>query len=222
MRLPTGISGLSAREGAHLVTCSCIASHETEIAREDTAMDGETQAERDARIEALWEKLDTKKKGNVDLPALKAGLAGMNHPLKDADNLVRDMLMAADINDDGKISFDGPSLCCYGARNRVKADMCTKEFCKFCEQTEKELWTLFQSIDKDKNGRLDKFELASAFQRAGVDVSNARLDRFFQYIDKDRDGSIDYNEWRGMHGSYPSGLVSSTRLQSRPADSHSP
>jgi Ca2+-binding EF-hand superfamily protein len=71
------------------------------------------------------------------------------------------------------------------------------EFCKFCEQTEKELWKLFQTIDKDSNGRLDKSELASAFQRAGVAVSNARLDRFFSYIDKDHDGSIDYDEWRG-------------------------
>jgi Ca2+-binding EF-hand superfamily protein len=72
-----------------------------------------------------------------------------------------------------------------------------KEFCKFCQETEKELWTLFTSIDKDNNGRLDKHELASAFERSGVGVSNARLDRFFSHIDKDRDGLIDYNEWRG-------------------------
>lgn len=56
---------------------------------------------------------------------------------------------------------------------------------------------MFTSIDKDKNGRLDKSELASAFERSGVGVSNARLDRFFSYIDKDHDGLIDYNEWRG-------------------------
>jgi Ca2+-binding EF-hand superfamily protein len=47
---------------------------------------------------------------------------------------------------------------------------------------------------------LDKSELASAFERSGVGVSNARLDRFFSYIDKDHDGSIDYNEWRGKLG----------------------
>ncbi|KAM0715920.1 hypothetical protein Q7P37_008434 [Cladosporium fusiforme] len=139
-------------------------------------MDGESREERDARIKALWEQLDTKKKGNVDLPALKHGLTKMNHPLKNADNLIQDILHAADINRDGKISFD--------------------EFCKFCQETEKELWTLFTSIDKDNNGRLDKSELAQAFERSGVGVSNARLDRFFSYIDKDRDGLIDYNEWR--------------------------
>ncbi|KAK6438307.1 hypothetical protein LTR95_005498 [Oleoguttula sp. CCFEE 5521] len=112
-------------------------------------MDGESKEPRAARIKALWDQLDTKKKGNVDLPALKNGLARMNH-----------------------------------------------QFCKFCAQTEQELWTLFQSIDRDHNGQLDKSELSTAFQRAGVAVSNARLDRFFSYIDKDHDGSIDYNEWR--------------------------
>ncbi|KAL1587480.1 hypothetical protein WHR41_03802 [Cladosporium halotolerans] len=139
-------------------------------------MDGESREERDARIRALWEQLDTKRKGNVDLPALKNGLTKMNHPLKDADHLIKDILHAADINHDGKISFE--------------------EFCKFCQETEKELWKLFKTIDKDQNGRLDKGELAAAFERSGVGVSNARLERFFSYIDKDRDGSIDYNEWR--------------------------
>lgn len=42
-------------------------------------MDGESREERDARIRALWEQLDTKRKGNVDLPALKNGLTKMNH-----------------------------------------------------------------------------------------------------------------------------------------------
>lgn len=55
------------------------ASHETKIAQQYTAMDGESREERDARIKALWEQLDTKKKGNVDLPALKNGLVKMNH-----------------------------------------------------------------------------------------------------------------------------------------------
>jgi solute carrier family 25 phosphate transporter 23/24/25/41 len=90
-----------------------------------------------------------------------------------------------------------------------------KEFCKFCQETEKELWTLFTSIDKDNDGRLDKHELASAFERSGVGVSNARLDRFFSHIDKDRDGLIDYNEWRGSspNASKANQLIGTTHSQ---------
>ncbi|EGP84463.1 uncharacterized protein MYCGRDRAFT_101279 [Zymoseptoria tritici IPO323] len=139
-------------------------------------MDGESQAQRDARLSQLWRKLDTRKNGTLDYADLKRGLDGMNHPLKDADALIKDMLRACDIDHDGHITFE--------------------EFSRFCTQTEKELWQLFQSIDRDHSGKLDKAELSMAFERAGVAVSNARLDRFFNYIDKDRDGTIDFSEWR--------------------------
>lgn len=99
--------------------------------------------------------------------------------LKDADALIKDMLRACDIDHDGRISYE--------------------EFSRFCTQTEKELWQLFQAIDRDSSGKLEKKELSAAFERAGVSVSNARLERFFNYIDKDRSGTIDFSEWRGRH-----------------------
>jgi len=139
---------------------------------------GESEAQRDERLRGLWGKLDTKKKGTLDLPALKHGLKQMNHPLQDADAMIRAMLDACDIDHDGKISYD--------------------EFVRFCKRTEKELWALFKTIDRDHDGNLDKSELSLAFERAGVAVSNARLDRFFTYIDKNHDGTIDFSEWRGM------------------------
>ena len=138
---------------------------------------GESEEQRDRRLRSLWGKLDTKKKGTLDLSALKNGLKQINHPLQDADIMIRGMLEACDKNRDGKITYD--------------------EFVRFCHETEQELWTLFQSIDRDHDGNLDKNELSSAFQRSGVAVSNARLDRFFSYIDKNHDGTIDFSEWRG-------------------------
>ena len=137
----------------------------------------ETPRQQEARLKDLWHKLDTKRKGTLDLPALKNGLQQINHPLKDADTLIRDMLTTCDINHDGKISYD--------------------EFVRFCKQTEKELKVMFEGIDRDRNGLMDKSELAMAFEKAGVVVSKARLDRFFSYIDKNHDGSIDFSEWRG-------------------------
>jgi solute carrier family 25 (mitochondrial phosphate transporter), member 23/24/25/41 len=70
------------------------------------------------------------------------------------------------------------------------------EFRTFVQQTEKELRSLFDGIDRDHNGKLDKDELKSAFQKAGLTVSNAKLDNFFDRIDTNHDGDISFEEWR--------------------------
>ncbi|KAL2354433.1 calcium dependent mitochondrial carrier protein-like protein [Cryomyces antarcticus] len=141
-------------------------------------MDGESQAARDARVKALWDTLDTRKQGHLDAGALKKGLRKMDHPLKNADGLLQDVLKAIDVDGDGRIQYH--------------------EFHSFVQQTEQELWSLFQSIDKDSNGKLDKSELQSAFQRAGLAVPNSKLDRFFEEIDTDHDGVISFEEWRNF------------------------
>ena len=138
----------------------------------------ESKDQQEARLRELWRKLDVKNKGTLDLAALRTGLQKINHPLKDADALIRDMLTGCDIDHDGKISYD--------------------EFVRFCRETEKQLLQLFQEVDRDKSGSLDRAELSLAFEKQGVVVSNARLDSFFSYIDKNHDGSIDFSEWRGM------------------------
>lgn len=42
-------------------------------------MDGESSEQREKRHRALWNQLDVKRKGSLDLPGLKRGLAQMNH-----------------------------------------------------------------------------------------------------------------------------------------------
>jgi solute carrier family 25 phosphate transporter 23/24/25/41 len=55
---------------------------------------------------------------------------------------------------------------------------------------------LFRSIDRDRDGRLNKEELRAAFQRAGLSVPSRRLSGFFDEIDMNRDGYISFEEWR--------------------------
>jgi solute carrier family 25 phosphate transporter 23/24/25/41 len=55
---------------------------------------------------------------------------------------------------------------------------------------------MFESIDRNHNGEIDKLELRNAFSRSGLTVSNANLDRFFAQVDKNNDGVISYTEWR--------------------------
>lgn len=56
--------------------------------------------------------------------------------------------------------------------------------------TENELYSLFQSIDRDHNGKLDKDELQAAFKRAGLAVPNWKLDQFFVEVDGNHDVCI--------------------------------
>lgn len=70
------------------------------------------------------------------------------------------------------------------------------EFRRFVDHADKALWALFEIIDRNHNGEIDKNELEEAFARAGVTVSNAKLDEFFRLMDVNNDGVISYSEWR--------------------------
>ncbi|KAL8738372.1 MAG: hypothetical protein Q9181_000843 [Wetmoreana brouardii] len=134
------------------------------------------QKAQDARVEKLWRNLDTQKQGQLDAKGLKKGLKKIDHPLKNADEMLEDVLKALDTDGDGRIQYT--------------------EFRAFVEQTEKELLKLFKSIDRDHNGQLDKDELKLAFTRAGLVVPNSKLDQFFSEVDTNSDGVISFEEWR--------------------------
>lgn len=139
-------------------------------------MTEETVEQRDHRIARLWKSLEAPEDGSIDVKGLKKGLKKIDHPLKNADSLLHDVLKVVDTSGDGQIQFN--------------------EFRVFIEHAEKELFQLFDSIDKDHNGSLDKDELRQAFSRSGVVVSNAKIDQFFDEIDTNHDGEISFEEWR--------------------------
>jgi len=70
------------------------------------------------------------------------------------------------------------------------------EFRAFVEAAERQLFLLFQSIDSDHDGRLNRHELEAAFHRAGLSVPKRHLTGFFDEIDMNRDGYITFEEWR--------------------------
>ncbi|ETN42151.1 uncharacterized protein HMPREF1541_04092 [Cyphellophora europaea CBS 101466] len=149
-------------------------------------MDGESRESREKRIQELWQKLDTSSAGQIDLTGLKKGLKKLDHPLKNADDLLHDVLKAVDTSGDGRIQFN--------------------EFLVFVEHAERELWQLFESIDRDNSGALDKEELRTAFQRAGLTISSSKLDQFFDEVDTNHDGEISFEEWRNFLLFIPAGV----------------
>ncbi|EER38457.1 mitochondrial carrier protein [Histoplasma capsulatum var. duboisii H88] len=144
-----------------------------------------SQRDRDQRVARLWETLDTHGEGQIDLKGFKKGLRKMDHPLKNADDLVEDVLLHVDTSGDGKIQFN--------------------EFRAFVERAEKELWRLFESIDHDRNGHLDKEELRTAFANAGLTIPKKKLDEFFINVDTNKDGVITFDEWRDFLLFLPAG-----------------
>ncbi|KAK3485077.1 mitochondrial carrier domain-containing protein [Neurospora crassa] len=151
------------------------------LAKLQAGMD-ESQNQRDKRVEELWTKLDPQRHGELDFKGLQKGLRRIDHPpvflvaMQNADHMLKDIIKAVDTSGDGKIQYE--------------------EFRNFVETAERQLWLLFRSIDRDKDGRLDKNELRSAFQKAGLTVSNKRLSGFFDEVDMDHDGYISFDEWR--------------------------
>ncbi|KAJ8098313.1 mitochondrial carrier domain-containing protein [Lipomyces tetrasporus] len=136
----------------------------------------ETPRAREERILQLFRSLDTQHKGYVDRDALQEGFHRLNHPLEHADGITREVIALVDQNGDGIIQFE--------------------EFKLFVEKTEQHLWALFNAIDKDKNGRLDKGEVAAALATSGLSVPSAKLEHFFDSMDRDNDGAISFEDWR--------------------------
>lgn len=67
----------------------------------------ESQNQRDKRVEGLWRKLDPQGTGELDVKGLQKGLQRIDHPLKNADDMLREMVKVVDTNRDGKIQYEG-------------------------------------------------------------------------------------------------------------------
>ncbi|BCS20041.1 calcium-binding mitochondrial carrier protein [Aspergillus puulaauensis] len=136
----------------------------------------ESKDECDQRVTRLWKRLGAEKKDHLDYNGLKKGLRKIDHPLKNADSMLRNIFRSVDANGDGIIEYS--------------------EFRAFVDSAELELSHLFKSIDHNRNGEIDKDELKAAFAKSGVTVSKAKLDKFFADVDTNKDGVISYPEWR--------------------------
>ncbi|KAJ1325102.1 solute carrier family 25 (mitochondrial phosphate transporter) member 23/24/25/41 [Microdochium nivale] len=136
----------------------------------------ESQNQRDARVEALWRRLDYQNKGELDWQALQKGLKKIDHPMKNANDMLKAIIKVVDTDGDDKIQYE--------------------EFRTFVEATERQLFLLFKAIDHDHDGKLEQGELQTAFKRAGIAIPTRRLAEFFAEVDHNRDGYITFEEWR--------------------------
>jgi len=104
-------------------------------------------------------------------------------------------MKAVDTDGSGQISYQG-ELCTPLLQFHPLLMLETLEFRTFVHETERELLSLFKSIDYNNDGKISKPELRAALSRAGLAVANSNLDNFFTEVDSNNDGSISFEEWR--------------------------
>ncbi|EGR46088.1 uncharacterized protein TRIREDRAFT_80775 [Trichoderma reesei QM6a] len=148
----------------------------TEVQKAGGPRELEQRQKNPDRVESLWAQLGPNANGELDLKGLQKGFRKIDHPLKNADVMLKKIMTEVDTNRDGKIQYE--------------------EFRIFVQKAEAQLFDLFKSIDRDGNGKLDKAELQTAFKAAGLTVSNRRLHDFFGDMDQNNDGYVTFDEWR--------------------------
>lgn len=122
----------------------------------------ETPTERDRRIRDLFDTLDRNKSGLLDAEAIRKGFTQMTH-LPARNKYVNELLDRCDTKHDGYVDF-----------YEFKAYVCDKE---------RELWQLFQTIDRSGDGRLKPSDLETALRIKGIEVSREEFMDFMQLMD---------------------------------------
>lgn len=67
---------------------------------------------------------------------------------------------------------------------------------------EQDLESLFNEIDEDQSGFIDKFELKKLFNKLGINISDQELAGYFEQIDTDKSGLISLEEFKQMMTGY--------------------
>ncbi|CDH53071.1 mitochondrial substrate carrier family protein [Lichtheimia corymbifera JMRC:FSU:9682] len=137
----------------------------------------ETPTERDRRIRDLFDTLDRNKSGHLDAEAIRKGFTQMTH-LPARNKYVNELLDRCDTKHDGYVDF-----------HEFKAYVCDKE---------RELWQLFQTIDRSGDGRLRPSDLETALRIKGIEVSREEFMDFMQLMDLDGNGVIDFHEFKNF------------------------
>ncbi|XP_052145213.1 calcium-dependent mitochondrial ATP-magnesium/phosphate carrier protein 3-like [Oryza glaberrima] len=152
----------------------------------------ETEAEREARIRAMFGFFDAAGRGHLDHAQIEAGLAALHLPPPPppeegggggGGGYARELLRACDRDRDGRVGYD--------------------DFRRYMDDKELELYRIFQAIDVEHNGCILPEELWHALVKAGIEIDDEELARFVEHVDKDNNGIITFEEWRDFLLLYP-------------------
>ncbi|CAH2272841.1 calcium-binding mitochondrial carrier S -3 [Pelobates cultripes] len=88
----------------------------------------------------------------------------------------QEILRAGDTDQDGQLDFN--------------------EFTKYLEERERRLLIMFDSLDRNHDGRIDVSEIQQCFHSLGVPITLGQAKKILQSMDRDGTLTIDWLEWR--------------------------
>lgn len=141
----------------------------------------ETSERREHRLHHLFTRFDQGKTGALDRQQIEEGFRRLD--ITSHYKFARDLLEACDKNHDGKCDY--------------------REFRRYMDDKEVELYALFREIDLASNGTIYPSDLQQALKKAGIHLGEDELSQFVDHIDKDNNGIITFEEWRDFLLLYP-------------------
>lgn len=128
----------------------------------------------------VFDILDSDHSGSIDLKELGMGLRAMG--LNPTEGEVRELMNAADVNHDSKLSYDEFSRLYSECFNNSSTNR-------------DQVVQFFNSLDKDKNGTLNANELREALIGGPEPLSEEEINTIIQDFDKNNDGKINLQEF---------------------------
>ncbi|KAL6564752.1 Calcium-dependent protein kinase 8 [Orobanche minor] len=134
-----------------------------------------------AGIKEAFDKMDSGKKGKINLEELKVGLQKLGHQIPDTDLQI--LMEAADVDGDGTLNY--AEFVAVSVHLRKMAN-------------DEHLHKAFAFFDKNGSGYIEIEELRDAFSDEDEANNEEVINAIMHDVDTDKDGRISYEEFAGM------------------------
>ena len=148
----------------------------------------------DEQLKNLFDKLDKNKDGKIEFDELKDYFSKLNAPksgngpsgpLTDQENQAKEIFE--------RISSKSES---NGITSSNDVKFSFRDFVDYVNQTDTKIEIIFKDLDKNRDGVIDKSEIKNGFEKLGIILNEAQIDKLLQHLDQNNSLQIDWKEWR--------------------------
>jgi len=160
----------------------------------------------DEKLKDVFEHIDVDGSGELDVDELQQCMKSLGANISKEDILK--MMQLGDADADGAVDFDEFVKMVRAIDEKAQRRAAEKKWCSvfsafpLTEMDDKGLHNLFNDIDADSSGSLDKSEVASLLENATGGQQDAgtlaMIDHMITSADVDGDGQIDFDEFVQM------------------------